>query len=709
MRERLAPERRHPLPRTDYSNAAISVSLAVPLQAPFRGILLDVSANGLGVFLPEQEGMEFGNPTALTVTLGDGLLASCPARIVYTAEDFPRRGGSAGQRLGLQLLIDREQPLSQLSFSRTDPDWDLINDKEGLQDLFADLLAYGAGCEMRIHGERGMKIGRLLEPGGLKEQRQIQIALDEVGDPWVKGETSVVTFERYGCTYLFHAEIRERKAGAIALSLPKMAIRLLRRRTSRLSGQGIADFSIALVHPLRGTSVSGLPLIEINEQGCLTCLPPDFPLAPIDLSRIAIEISWGQRQGETVALFDRAAREDAPRAQLGMAKLNAAVCSLRPGNDGACRVGLSFRFPSEDSRRLLTAELIRRRRPMIDIVYRPEDHPKIWKLLDESKYLDEKSRESFAPMVDFTKIVWPKLQRGMDVISRKILIRRGDEVVGHLQMDRAYPDTWMVHQLAIHPTMSKLIAGDLYSTVTDFLSGRGIKYLLSATRLDKAWNQRNYYDFIKRYPFADHNHIETFQLLEFNFANPINPSQLSTDNYTEYDLNTVTRYFGINMPRLKREALALKADSLTLNSLDKFYRAFDLQRKRNMIVFKKNRKVVSFALLDEASTGLNICNLYDYFEVFHIAEMSSSEKAIIEQQLIDACLNYYKNINKPGVVYLAKEFDLPFYEKLRFKLVCNEIRWFADCAASHRYEAFTRTLYGRLIAKRNLHRNRNIE
>lgn len=695
MRNGSSQERRQPLPRVDCSAAKLPVLLSLPLQEPLQGTLTDLSRDGIGVTLTEALSPDFSALTQVVVSLGEELLSKCPARIAHITS---RTEGSecTTQHLGLQFLIDSEQPLSKLTFSHTDSDWDLIDDNADVQDLFDDFLTHGTGSEVRLHRQREMMVGRLLDHGQEAEYKQLRIAVQREVAPLAKGKPVVVTFERYGCTYLFHAEIKRQQGMEIVFALPRAAIRLLRRRTSRLYGAIRSDFSLDLVHPLRRERVCGLPVVEINEQGCLTRLPSTFPIYPIYLSRIPLRLCWGHPPsgGDTSSMPEREDGGSRPSVNL-----LASVCSARTEEDGGYLVGLAFNFPEEEGRRLLTAELIHRRRPLIDIVYRDTDHPKIWQLLDESKYLDEKNRESFKPMVEITKDVWAKLQKGRDVISRKILIRRGSEVVGHLQMDRAYPDTWMVHHLAIHPSISKIVAGEMYSTVTDFLSGMGIRYLLSSTRADKAWNKKNYYDFISKYPYPEHHHLEEKFVYEATDLASTSFSENVVHVSSTYELRTIARCFSLQYPPLVCRAFNLEEEHLQLAAHNQLFSMYGLYRSREFLLFKKDRKILAFAMLDKSTSGINVFNLLDKFEIFFMPGISS-DIDLIEKQLIAAAIAHFHELGKKGVLYATRKNLGKRTASLGLRFIAAEIVWIADCTASKRYHAFTQTMYGRLIARR---------
>lgn len=619
------------------------------------------------------------------LSLGQGLVEGRKAKIIYrqASEEGERR--ASGYRLGLQLLIDSARPLSALTFSKSDSDWDFIKDKEELQELFADLLAYGAGSKIQLHRDREMLSGHLLAAGALKEQRQMKIALDLPPPGFRKGQDLVITFERYHCTYLFHCQLKEMDGAALVLSLPATAIRLLRRRTGRLSGVGVEGFTLSLGNPVTGEQLPDLPLRELNEQGGLIHLPDHFVLCPVFLSRVPMRLSWSGG-GAAVAL-------------------SGTICSVRKSAaEAGYWVGVNFDRIQEEGRRLLTAELIRRRRAMIDVIYRPSDHPKIWKLFDESHYLELKSKESFGPVFEKAGLAWARQQEGMDIISRKIMVRQEGEIMGHLQVDRAYPDAWMVHQLAIHPNMTKLLGAEIYSTVTDFISGRGIKYLVSSVDSQKAWNHRNYFNFIEKYPYQEHHDLAYHDLYEYNFdghreeeAVPLEPPN---GHYSPYDLKTIRRFFELQYSPLRRKALALDGSDLLLNQHNELYAQFGLYRKRDFVIYRENRQMLGFAVLESASDGINVCNLCDAMRVFFVAPLPPQKQAAALTALLRAGVRYYRNLHKSGFLLFVQQLPREVIEKAGFSFVYVEANWIADCSAQRRYEAFINTMYGRILAKR---------
>lgn len=684
MGQAITREPRHPLPRVPFAGERDTIWIASPGQPQAEGRIIDLSQGGLGIYLPEGAPLDLTGVSQVQVSLPGDHLQRQAALISYVRDSAPLQR-QPGKRIGLSLLFDQELPLSALTFSSTDPDWDLIDRPEDLQELFADLIAYGVGQSLQLHLGRERRGARLLDHGLLKEKRQLLLSCDGGEQPFRPGDELVVTFERYGCTYLFHSKVRTCVPQELVLSLPQAAVRLLRRKTDRLSAAKVEGLTARLHHPLSDQRSDWLPLSQINEQGCLLRLPKTFPLYPVFLQRIPVTLAIAVPSGAapSVSLFG-------------------SVRSLREDGDSHYQLGLGFAYPDEENRKRLSSELARRRHPAIDIVYRADDHAKIWRLLDESKYLEEKSRESFAPMVDITRQVWADLQRGMDQISRRILIRHGEQIMGQLQMDRAYPKAWVVHHLAIHPATSKIIAGELYTTVTDFLNGRQIPFLVSVTREDKAWNRRNYYDFVEHYPYPEHHHLRRLFLYEHDLQHlpPLQAGQHIFQNPTSFDLESIARYFEIHQPPLVCQALALSPGELTLDAQERMFNTFGLSRRRRFLLYKEGRKLLGFAMLDLATSGINVFNLFDKFEVFSMVDGDPQREEEVAGALIAAALHDYRGQGKVGVLFASESDRQALAPALGLRFVFHEVVWIANCAAAKRYQAFTQTMYGRLLAKR---------
>src|ERR1043166_3309238 len=123
----------------------------------------------------------------------------------------------------------------------------------------------------------------------------------------------------------------------------------------------------------------------------------------------------------------------------------------------AYSVGIHFETATDQDRNQWHNTILEARYPSLKFDYQDEDHKEIWNLFDRSGYLDLQDREAFSHVVDVTKLTWKKLADAGVKLSKRAIIRKEDKVVGHLQLDQIYPNTWCAHHFAIDPKISKTV------------------------------------------------------------------------------------------------------------------------------------------------------------------------------------------------------------------------------------------------------------
>jgi len=369
---------------------------------------------------------------------------------------------------------------------------------------------------------------------------------------------------------------------------------------------------------------------------------------------------------------------------------------------------ISFETKSDQNRTKWHNVILEARYPSLSFSYHDEDHQKIWDLFDRSGYLDEKPREAFTHVFDITKLTWRKLSDAGTKISKRAIIKFNDSIVGHLQIDRIYPDTWCAHQLAVDPKVSKMVGKEIYSVTADVLMAEGAKYVISFAQATKPWNQRNYYEFVKQYPFAAHNELKTFQFFGVDTRLGCKLStcpDLKLRLASKEDYSEIENYFHAYGSELERKACGLDSDHLDLSNLNSEFSDFGLSRGRDFILGIMDNKVVGFARVETGTSGINIFGLLDVLYV-HLMPGLGKKAPEISEALVLIGLKRFRDLGITDVLVALDDQRPKYYADKGLPFIANGTRWIGRCAIVRRYHVYTQMMYGHLLLKREKIRNR---
>ncbi|HLG19729.1 MAG TPA: hypothetical protein VI895_07940 [Bdellovibrionota bacterium] len=588
------------------------------------------------------------------------------------------------QFVGLRYDVQLPQTPERLSFASTDSDWDLLKDGDDIADILNDLAR--TGPQTLIHWRQMSRTSKAYavirdDAGQLTIER-----CDERRRVDFKEGPIQLRFELYQCCYIATSSVVKVEGNRAQIRPPASLVRLLRRETSRASVPSDRKIIIRFLDVFGTNYVAGLPILDIAEHGVLVMDSKASFLAPIGSELRQFRIVDGDHEVHA----------------------KAQVASVRRTMEGQ-HIGIRVDVEENDQRRAWHDLVLAIRYPSIDVKYEKNDHESVWKLFKRSGYIghtdDPESETNFAEMYDVTKQTWKNLASSGTRWSRRLMCRNLDEIAGHLQMDRYYDETWCVHHLAIDKTVSKTIAKDLYGVVTDVLSSESARFLISYHRPDLAWNQRNYYNFVERYPFSGHHNMQLFHLHYVNvdeFKSPAVASDFTVGPANKYDERRIRRWFEMSCPALEREALGLHGDDIHMAELDKALTGFNLTRRRLFLVAKRGTELLAFARIEIGSHGINVVRLFDAM-FLHFVNVSESQKNAVVLKLIDEALKLFRSAGR-------NRFLLPIPEQMNLvpfpsgiKYACDEVRWIANCEATRRYQAYSSSLFGRLISRRKKH------
>jgi hypothetical protein len=653
----------------------------IPAKVEILGIsadvkIKDVSYAGFGLIVPQNESLSVVETLEATLQLSNQIFqATVVNKIVLPSQEI---------KIGLSLPVDL--PSGDVNFNAKDSNWDHVKDPETVKNIYGDLAFKGPEAPIQVR--QGFSV-MTVYPVNITESETLLCEIVQVHQGVFEKGKSKCVFDLFNTCHAFDSNIEKLDQNKIELKLSNTLARLLRRETVRIQkNQSTFDLKIYLHNRELNTSIEEYEVYDYSEHG-ISMLDPEGNLSlPRNLifDEVVIEIpNVGKILGKAEI-----------RSYQWNRQLNSYI------------VGLKF-VPDQDPHLTNWHNIVLKARyPTFDFDYKEDDHKKIWTLFESSGYLGLKPRESFNYVYDISKNAWDRLKDSGAEFSKRILIRDGEDIIGHMQFDRIYPSTWCAHALAIDPQKSKMVGKELYSIVADIFSAENAMYTISITETELTWNQKNYYDFVNHYPFPEHNEIKIFQIHEAEMDKPWNleiNERIKIREANKYDLAYILKYFEGNISAIEIKALAYDTD-IELKNFNESLNRFGIERKRKFLVATLDDERLGFSVMESGTTGLSIFGIQDTMYVYLNSDLKA-DATLTYNTLLDASLKYYRDLKIPTVNIYIQEEKREYYSERGIKFVWEGSRWITFSDVSKRYHAHTQILYGHLLLRREKIRKKN--
>lgn len=580
------------------------------------------------------------------------------------------------------VAIKNLDPKKEVSFTDVDPGWDLVEDQETLQNLFNDLAFKGPEvlCKLRqIQGQAEVFA---------KEVRDGELVLEvfELSrGKLIEGFCSL-RFEMFQTCHSLDSRIVKVDGNDIVVAIPQKIARLLRRETVRIAN-GTNDHVITaeIESSVLGKSTTVLRVADYSEHG-ISIFDPDLwlhvpPGVPIE------KVVLTTNKGKTIT---------------GKGVIRGHSWLSEHGSHAA---GIYFETATPEDRTNWHNFILEARYPALSFEYSNSDHEKIWNLFSRSKYISLAGDSDFTDVYEVTKKTWKMLSDAGTKISKRVLIKYENDVVGHLQMDRIFTNTWCAHHLAIDPKISKLVGKEIYSVTADVLSSEGANYIWSLTDSNKPWNQRSYYDFVGQYRYPEHNELKNFQVFEVDLKKPVSlnsdPS-IKVSLADDYDMGRILKYFEIKTSQLEKDACSLHSNDINLTSLRKELEPYGLYRSRDFLAAKLGSTLLGFAQIERGTFGVNVYGLLDHMYIY-LMDDGSKKSEIVHETLLNESLRYYRKFETNNVMLVLdiNSERVEYYSSKGLQFIWKGVRWIAASVTSRRFHAYSQGLYGRLLLRKS--------
>lgn len=637
----------------------------VPVQ------LVNYSFTGVGLYVPTE--YVKGDKVVLAESNLEFPKHKFQGQLVYQ-----HRKDSDIIQVGFQL--PQQNGKSKYLFRLDDPDWDEVNDEATVKNIYNDLVLIPFKYKVEIFQNQSAVS---FYPTKITDSGTMIGEFNEIIQGQVQKGEAFCNFDLFQTYHVFRTEVLKVDDKQVEVKLSPKVHRLLRRETLRVEKE---DREYELKVTLKSNilnqefvddqildySEHGISLIDYDEK---YAFPKDMPIESIQ-----IDIQGG----DTIT---------------AIGKVRNYVWNIEKK---AYILGLELEIQDNTQLTQWHDFILKARYPNIEFKYEDEDHQQIWNLFDRSGYLSTKPKESFDTIVDITKDVWKKTQDAGSKYSKRIQFKSDGDTLGHTQIDKLYPNTWCIHALAFDQKMNKLVSKNIYSAISDIFSIFENTYTLAISNSELTWNQKNYYDFVKKYPIEGHNELKLFHLHE---GVPGTDYKLDVDENLEislankYELKTIQRFLDENISALEIEALAYNDDPY----LEKYCTELEdqsLYRHRDFLVAKLEGEILGFAVLETGTVGVSVFAIQETMYLYTDKQLSEKDRIRVQDTLIQHSMEYYKEKNRPSInIYLIHD-DIEYYQGLGFKYFMTGARWINKSVSSKRYNAFTNNLYGHLMLRR---------
>ena len=498
----------------------------------------------------------------------------------------------------------------------------------------------------------------------------------------------ILFFHYQSASYVLKTKIVYMEHGNIYLELPHSVIQLWRRShpKSRLE---LADKNIEARLITDKNNEYIVTVNDIGYRGVSLNLPDRNTADEIRTSpvKICVKIDDGQDISFEVGLkyLDE--------------KLSAA------GNIYKCGFEISRIDP--DMKANMGAYIFKHNYPHI-VPFNEKYIDKIWELFFKSGYMIPEKREYVSKVKKEIEETWIRLYGEDSKIGKMLLFVDNNEIYGTIAGVLAYENTWIVHQVAgiKHPEI-KIGMYILDSIMITMIEHLNPKYAKVYFRKENAWAIKKFLKFHEYCTIENAILYSDLDLYEIDIDNYRYFNANNSNVKIDYLSSAEDRLFMIDYLAKSLPELVINTESANNSGLDLpvtqlAYRNIGLFRGRKILMAKENKRIISFAVLEYGSTGINLGGLLDVFQIFTI-EPSNENLNIINRILINEIIDFYNSIGKKSALCLTNDINKYILDAAGFNKELSYVIWHVNynCfeqLAQHFYNSYT-PLKERAISK----------
>ena len=545
-------------------------------------------------------------------------------------------------------------------------------------------------------GAEGLPTEGLLRAVGRNGNLRISLEAADVGG---QGETSrgellplSVQYMFHGACYFFRTDASWGN-GYFELNVPGVIHRARRRRVLRVRSRDKAELRFRFRHPVRGEKCT-FPVRDLSIRGLSfrTDFRRDLFWKGFRLRGCEILLDDGSHAAGTVEIRSLV---DA-RASEGKAP-------------GAC--GVEFLDLPPETEKRISAYLLQENNPNIAALT-AEKIDRLWSLFEESRFLYPGKIayiQKIRPQIDET---WKKLLSGDPPFYKHIVFKEGEENLGTASAVQAYENCWLLQHLAATGHPVKLIPKYVTLGLAQFLmENRDIQYLTTYFRRENSFPRRMYGGFLESFPFEDHMRFTRHGFLSLDLDPDAaggswgaafsrgTGEEILVEPASDSDREIVENHFRATLHPLLIRAWSLYAEDLPLPATRLSFDDCGLVRERACLVARDRGRLTAFALLENASPGINLSGLLSGFSLYSVGTAGPRLRAA-RRALLRAVLEQYRAWGARTAICLTTESDLGTYLEAGFRkekeYVC--VTWSRRAIKS--YYDYVQERFGRFEARK---------
>ena len=463
----------------------------------------------------------------------------------------------------------------------------------------------------------------------------------------------------HGSYHFFSARTRKRN-GFLVLEMPSVIHRARRRKVIRVRPEGIVTTRFRCLHPVLGRKIT-FAVRDLSVRGL--SFESDY----------LRDLFWrGFRlRGCEIQLGD----ESFP---LGSVEIRSLVQSVTASGEWDRHCGAEFLDLPPATERRISAYIFRKNNPQIHAPA-AERIENLWQLFNRSGFIYPSKMayiRKIRPEIDET---WKRLLSHEIPFYKQIVFREGDEELGTASAVQVYENTWLFQHLAVSSHPIKLIPKYVMLGLAQFLmENRDIKYLITYFRKENSFPRRMYSGFLERYPLQEQLRFTRHSFLCLDLSEredlerqerppAIRPdARIVVGHPTETEKDIIGHYFRKRFHPLLIRSRSLYPDTLHLPETSAIFRSQDLKRERSCLVARQGGTLLAFALLEDASPGINLSGLLNTFSMYTV-QPADERTAEARKSLMDATIECYRSWRARVAICLTEEEDLTDYLEAGFR------------------------------------------
>ncbi len=464
----------------------------------------------------------------------------------------------------------------------------------------------------------------------------------------------------YGIYHFFVARTF-RENGWLRLEIPRKIYKAKRRRVLRVSCEGDLEARFRFVHPVLG-------------QECV------FPVRDLSIRGLAFDCDY-VRNLLWKGFLLRDCKIELGREILQAGPVEVRSLALRGGDQQGGgqgkQCGVEFLDLPVQVEKRISEYIFQRSNPHI-VQVAVEKIENVWQLFLKSGFLYPGKAAYLERIKKEVDETWEKLLSGEADFFKQIAFREGGQELGTASAVLAYEDCWLFQHLAATGHPVKLVPKYVILGLAQFLmEHREIRYLITYFRRENSFPWKIYSGFLEVYPLEEQLKFTRHQFLTRDLDRDMpeqRPLELPVrfraegiviERAADADYEIVENCLRRELHPLLIRSRSLQRNTFELPGISAAYRARGLVRERFCLVARDRGELAAFALVENASLGVNLSGLLNTFSVWSVRRDSRAQE--VRRKLIEIVAQFYRSLGARTAICLTQEEDVSDYLAAGFR------------------------------------------